>query len=139
MHFNSSDESNENGSDNGGYRGGDTNVVDATVAATLGPSRLPLAPQTGGGRDSRAAKPRLACTQIEVLERGFLSLAGPLQGCKISLVLLRPTTGRRHQLRVTLAHLGHPILGDVTYGKYNTVGEGALTTVRVTRSLAPFW
>lgn len=34
-----------------------------------------------------------------------------------SLVELRPTTGRTHQLRVHLAHLNAPILGDRVYGK----------------------
>jgi 23S rRNA pseudouridine1911/1915/1917 synthase len=33
-----------------------------------------------------------------------------------SLLLLRPRTGRTHQLRVHLRHLGHPILGDPVYG-----------------------
>lgn len=35
---------------------------------------------------------------------------------KISLIELRPTTGRTHQLRVHLSHIGHPILGDELYG-----------------------
>ncbi len=34
-----------------------------------------------------------------------------------TLVRLFPTTGRRHQLRVHLAQLGHPILGDILYGR----------------------
>ena len=33
-----------------------------------------------------------------------------------SLVELKPTTGRTHQLRVHLRYLGHPILGDPVYG-----------------------
>ena len=33
-----------------------------------------------------------------------------------SLVLLRPKTGRTHQLRVHMRALGHPILGDPVYG-----------------------
>jgi 23S rRNA pseudouridine1911/1915/1917 synthase len=34
-----------------------------------------------------------------------------------SLLLLRPKTGRTHQLRVHLRHLGHPISGDPVYGR----------------------
>ena len=33
-----------------------------------------------------------------------------------SLVELKPVTGRTHQLRVHLHHIGHPILGDTLYG-----------------------
>lgn len=33
-----------------------------------------------------------------------------------SLVELSPRTGRQHQLRVHLAHIGHPIVGDKLYG-----------------------
>jgi 23S rRNA pseudouridine1911/1915/1917 synthase len=33
-----------------------------------------------------------------------------------SLLLLSPRTGRTHQLRVHLRHIGHPILGDPLYG-----------------------
>ncbi|HXE09817.1 MAG TPA: RluA family pseudouridine synthase [Verrucomicrobiae bacterium] len=33
-----------------------------------------------------------------------------------SLLELQPTTGRTHQLRVHLSHIGHPILGDELYG-----------------------
>lgn len=32
-----------------------------------------------------------------------------------SLIELKPTTGRTHQLRVHLSHLGHPIVGDNLY------------------------
>lgn len=34
----------------------------------------------------------------------------------ISLVKLRPKTGRTHQLRVHMAYIGHPIVGDSVYG-----------------------
>jgi len=36
---------------------------------------------------------------------------------RFSLILARPTTGRRHQIRRHLAGLGHHVLGDVRYGK----------------------
>lgn len=48
-----------------------------------------------------------ALTEYTVLERRLDS----------TLVLLRPHTGRSHQLRVHLASLGHPILGDNLYGE----------------------
>jgi 23S rRNA pseudouridine1911/1915/1917 synthase len=34
----------------------------------------------------------------------------------LSMLELKPTTGRTHQLRVHLAHIGHPIVGDTLYG-----------------------
>lgn len=42
-----------------------------------------------------------------------------------SVVLLRPHTGRRHQLRVQLAWLGFPILGDTLYGKPKEPAQAA--------------
>jgi 23S rRNA pseudouridine1911/1915/1917 synthase len=33
-----------------------------------------------------------------------------------SLLRLTLETGRTHQVRVHLAHIGHPLLGDMTYG-----------------------
>jgi 23S rRNA pseudouridine1911/1915/1917 synthase len=35
---------------------------------------------------------------------------------QLSLVLIRPHTGRTHQIRVHLKYIGHPVLGDATYG-----------------------
>jgi 23S rRNA pseudouridine1911/1915/1917 synthase len=56
---------------------------------------------------SRGATARRAVTRYEVRER--LGAA--------SLVECRLETGRTHQIRVHLAHAGHPLLGDQTYGK----------------------
>ena len=36
-------------------------------------------------------------------------------GC--TLIKLHPETGRTHQLRVHMAHIGHPLYGDYLYGK----------------------
>jgi 23S rRNA pseudouridine1911/1915/1917 synthase len=40
---------------------------------------------------------------------------------KYSLLLLRPKTGRTHQIRVHLKYLGNPVLGDPIYGQRDSV------------------
>jgi len=45
-------------------------------------------------------------TEVSVLERA--------NGC--SLLRLKLLTGRTHQIRVHLSHLGYPVLGDTLYG-----------------------
>lgn len=51
-----------------------------------------------------------ASTQYQVTEQW------PARVGRYALVELRPLTGRTHQLRVHLASLGAPIIGDATYG-----------------------
>ncbi len=57
---------------------------------------------------------------MRVVERGgrvAISHIAPIEaGDDTSLVEIRPVTGLRHQIRVTLAHLGVPVLGDKLYG-----------------------
>lgn len=45
----------------------------------------------------------------------------PVQRTGIALVRCVLHTGRTHQIRVHLAHLGHPILGDMLYGRNQTI------------------
>ncbi|WP_437793371.1 class I SAM-dependent methyltransferase [Sorangium sp. So ce693] len=69
--------------------------------------------ETGGAREDRAAKREdraasgvLAITRYRLLER---------RGDR-ALLELQPETGRTHQLRVQLAAIGLPIVGDPLYG-----------------------
>jgi 23S rRNA pseudouridine1911/1915/1917 synthase len=54
---------------------------------------------------------RRAVTHYEVQET-----FGPSKAGAVSLLRLRLETGRTHQIRVHLAHLGHPVVGDPVYG-----------------------
>ena len=62
-------------------------------------------------------KGRRAVTHYRVLER-----LGPY-----TFIEARLETGRTHQIRVHMAHLGHPLLGDAVYGRrkppFNTQGQ----------------
>lgn len=53
---------------------------------------------------------KVATTKYEMLQT-----VPSLKATHLSLVDLYPLTGRTHQLRIHLAHLGHPILGDKLY------------------------
>ncbi len=64
--------------------------------------RNPKKPQTF----RTSARGKSAVTAYKVIKNGP----------KFSLLELRPTTGRTHQLRVHLQKIGHPILGDPIYG-----------------------
>ena len=70
----------------------------------LGPKRA-YAGQTIWGEVPPAQGVR-AITDWELLD----------QGSETSLVACYPKTGRTHQIRVHMAGMGHPILGDYQYG-----------------------
>jgi 23S rRNA pseudouridine1911/1915/1917 synthase len=55
---------------------------------------------------------RAARTRYRVLET-----FGSTEKAFASLVECRLETGRTHQIRVHLAHIGHPLVGDATYGR----------------------
>ncbi len=65
-------------------------------------------------REKRAVRPggRSAITHWEVRERYY----GEHGESLAALLECRLETGRTHQIRVHLAHIGHPIIGDALYG-----------------------
>ncbi len=77
----------------------------------------PLVFRVGDGPDARPS-----VTDFTVLRRG----AGD------ALLEARPLTGRTHQIRVHLAHRGHPILGDVLYGDGPSAPRLMLHAARLT-------
>ena len=53
-------------------------------------------------------------------------------GAGLSLVLVRLETGRTHQIRVHMAHIGHPLAGDILYGgSPGRIGRPALHSWRM--------
>lgn len=90
---------------------------EGTIDAPLGRHRT--------HRQKMAVQPegegRHAVTRYRVLERFK----------KATYVQLLPQTGRTHQLRVHLAHIGHPILGDLRYGVQAGLSRQALHAHRL--------
>jgi 23S rRNA-/tRNA-specific pseudouridylate synthase len=71
------------------------------------------------------------------------SIHPPIHQSNLPFTLLRvtPRTGRKHQIRLHLAHLGHPIVGDKIYGGdedlYLALVEGRLTDEQRHRLILP--
>ncbi|MFL5259392.1 MAG: RluA family pseudouridine synthase [Hyphomicrobiales bacterium] len=74
---------------------------------------IPLLKAAGPDGDRvRAATPGEGDAQRAVTHYNVVDKAPPV----IAWVSLKPSTGRQHQLRAHMAHLGHPIIGDGKYG-----------------------
>jgi tRNA pseudouridine32 synthase/23S rRNA pseudouridine746 synthase len=71
------------------------------------------------GRDSRVRVCDSANPEAKAATTRYRTLAANDQA---ALVELNPATGRMHQLRVHLAHIGRPIAGDARYGGAMVVG-----------------
>jgi 23S rRNA pseudouridine1911/1915/1917 synthase len=61
--------------------------------------------------DGQAAR-----TEFRVEQRLQVTLPGASAATPFTLLRVFPHTGRKHQIRIHLAHLGHPIVGDKIYG-----------------------
>jgi 23S rRNA-/tRNA-specific pseudouridylate synthase len=76
----------------------DSFVVDAPIEDTDAQNMMRIGPNG-----------RVAQTEVTVLARGLFL------GKPATKLLLKPITGRRHQLRLHMTSRGHPIVGDLTY------------------------
>ena len=61
----------------------------------------------------------------QAITRYSLISSGIVDGAEISLLHVKILTGRTHQIRVHLASIGHPVLGDALYGGSRTAVSGA--------------
>lgn len=59
---------------------------------------------------------REAKTEVRVLSEPRPIGAAAQKGGAISLLSVKPITGRKHQIRIHAAHYGYPLLGDTRYG-----------------------
>ena len=75
--------------------------LDRETSGLLVIAKTPVAKQTGPRRGGREA-----ITRYRVRERGP----------RATLIDIALGTGRRHQIRVQLAAIGHPVVGDTTHG-----------------------
>jgi 23S rRNA pseudouridine1911/1915/1917 synthase len=104
--------------------------VSGTIDAPLGRSHKDRTRQAVVNKDRGDA--RHAVTHYEVLERFGLEKNGDAVA---SLIECRLETGRTHQIRVHMAHIGHPLIGDAEYGaafktKANRLPEPLKTIVQ---------
>ncbi|HTY92533.1 MAG TPA: 23S rRNA pseudouridine(1911/1915/1917) synthase RluD [Steroidobacteraceae bacterium] len=78
--------------------------------------------RTARTRMAVRADGREAVTHIRIIERFRAH----------TLVLAQLETGRTHQIRVHLAHIGHPVVGDPVYGARRRYPPGASDDLRAT-------
>jgi len=77
-------------------------------------------PRWGVKRTGEEKKHRAAVTAWRILKRGvapYSDVGHPNMTGEVSYMALSPKTGRTHQLRVHLKHLGYPIVCDPLYAK----------------------
>ena len=81
-----------------------------------------LAKEGARGKDERMAISEEDDAKFALTEYAVMGQAGQ----EFAWIAARPVTGRTHQIRVHLASLGTPIIGDFKYGGAQARGRGAI-------------
>lgn len=84
----------------------DESTIDAPIARDRGGRYRVTTRNDPAGQAAR--------TRCQVIERGWTGKKG--QGLPFAVIEAIPETGRTHQIRLHLAHVGLPVLGDALYG-----------------------
>jgi len=110
-------------------------VVYGTVEADSGEIDLPIGP------DEKARVPYKRKVDSQEGRRAVTRYETLLRDRGLTWLRLKPETGRKHQLRVHLAALGHPIVGDKIYGPdeayYFKAREGPMSLEDLKELLLP--
>lgn len=85
-------------------------VVSGVIDQVQGSIRVPI------GRDPKvASKRRTGSSAVAPLRDAVTHFVTQGNDGHMTLVRLRPITGRMHQIRVHLSHIAHPVVGDPLY------------------------
>ena len=98
---------------------------EGTISLAIG--RDPVRRTRMTARTASAGKSREALSRYRVLRR--------FQG--FTLLEVRIFTGRTHQIRVHLAAIGHPVVGDTLYGAPSKLAEEFIVSAKDQRGSAP--
>jgi 23S rRNA pseudouridine1911/1915/1917 synthase len=113
-------------------------IVHGHVAAETGVIDAPLGKdETSCVAIKDCVRPDGTPAQTEFFVRRTFLRAGK----SFSLLRVIPRSGRKHQIRIHLAHIGHPIVGDKIYGGdpdlYLALVEGRLTDEQRSQLMLP--
>src|ERR1044071_5245892 len=114
-------------------------IVHGHVPAEQGTIDAPL------GKDERSIIAVKDCVRIggvSAQTEFFVEKRFERSGEKFSLLRIFPQTGRKHQIRIHLAHIGHAIVGDKLYGHdedcYLALAQNRLTDEQRRKLILPF-